>query len=168
MPDIKEILDKNKTIAMVGVSKDPKKPSTIVMKYMQEYGFKVIPVNPRAKGEKIHGEEVFEKINKIKDLNEQEEQEFKETLKYIFEILGFTFDLKEKIQISNEDLKNFFSKFQITFTSIEQAMKEYLSKREEYRENKNFDQADLMRDQLKEIGILIKDGENGGWYWENR
>jgi len=52
MPDIKEILDKNKTIAMVGVSKDLKKPSTIVMKYMQEYGFKVIPVNPRAKGEK--------------------------------------------------------------------------------------------------------------------
>jgi len=67
MPDIKEILDKNKTIAMVGVSKDPKKPSTIVMKYMQEYGFKVIPVNPRAKGEKINGEEVFEKITDIKE-----------------------------------------------------------------------------------------------------
>ena len=67
MPDIKEILDKNKTIAMVGVSKDPKKPSTIVMKYMQEYGFKVIPVNPRAKGEKILGEEVFEKITDIKE-----------------------------------------------------------------------------------------------------
>ena len=60
------------------------------------------------------------------------------------------------------------SEFQISFKSIEQAMEEYLSKREEYRENKNFDQADLMRDQLKEIGILIKDGENGGWYWENR
>ena len=67
MPDIKEILDRNKTIAMVGVSKDPKKPSTIVMKYMQEYGFKVIPVNPRAKGEKILGEEVFEKITDIKE-----------------------------------------------------------------------------------------------------
>ena len=67
MPDIKEILDKNKTIAMVGVSKDPKKPSTIVMKYMQEYGFKVIPVNPRAKGEQIHGEEDFEKITDIKE-----------------------------------------------------------------------------------------------------
>jgi predicted CoA-binding protein len=67
MPEIKEILDKNKTIAMIGVSKDPKKPSTIVMKYMQEYGFKVIPVNPRAKGEKILGEEVFEKITDIKE-----------------------------------------------------------------------------------------------------
>ena len=67
MSDIKKILDKNKTIAMIGVSKDPTKPSTIVMKYMQEYGFKVIPVNPRAKGEKILGEEVFEKITDIKE-----------------------------------------------------------------------------------------------------
>jgi len=66
MPDIREILDKNKTIAMIGVSKDPKKPSTIVMKYMQEYGFKVIPVNPKAKGDKILGEEVYEKITDIK------------------------------------------------------------------------------------------------------
>jgi predicted CoA-binding protein len=64
---IKEILSKYKTIAMVGVSKDDKKPSTIVMKYMQKYGFKVIPVNPRAKGEKILDEKVFEKIT---DINE--------------------------------------------------------------------------------------------------
>ena len=66
MSDIKEILSKNKTIAMIGVSKDPKKPSTIVMKYMQKYGYKVIPVNPRAKGEKILGEEVFGKLDEIK------------------------------------------------------------------------------------------------------
>ena len=51
---------------MVGVSKDDKKPSTIVMKYMQKYGFKVIPINPSAKGEKILGEEVFEKLEDIK------------------------------------------------------------------------------------------------------
>ena len=63
---IKNILSKYKTIAMVGVSKDDKKPSTIVMKCMQEYGFKVIPVNPSAKGEKILGEKVFEKLEDIK------------------------------------------------------------------------------------------------------
>ena len=51
---------------MVGVSKDNKKPSTIVMKYMQKYGFKVIPVNPRAKGEKILGEQVYAKLEDIK------------------------------------------------------------------------------------------------------
>ena len=62
---IKEILSKYKTIAMVGVSKDQTKASTIVMKYMQKYGFKVIPVNPGAKGEKILGEEVFEKLEDI-------------------------------------------------------------------------------------------------------
>ena len=63
---IKNILSKYKTIAMVGVSKDDSKPSTIVMKYMQKYGFRVIPVNPRAKGGKILGEEVFEKLEDIK------------------------------------------------------------------------------------------------------
>jgi len=63
---IKEILSKYKTIAMVGVSKDQTKVSTIVMKYMQKYGFKVIPVNPSAKGDKILGEEVFEKLEDIK------------------------------------------------------------------------------------------------------
>ena len=52
---------------MIGVSNDPTKASTIVMKYMQNYGFKVFPVNPKAKGQKILGEEVFEKITDIKD-----------------------------------------------------------------------------------------------------
>jgi hypothetical protein len=67
MNNIKEILSKYKKIAMIGVSNDPKKTSTIVMKYMQSYGFKVYPVNPKAKGKKILGEEVFEKITDIKD-----------------------------------------------------------------------------------------------------
>ena len=67
MSDIREILTKYKTIAMVGVSNDPTKASTIVMKYMQEYGYKVYPVNLRAKGQKILGQEVFAKISDIKD-----------------------------------------------------------------------------------------------------
>jgi len=73
--EIEDILKNSKTIAMVGVSslkkkEDPKnlkrKPSTIVMKYMQEFGYKVIPVNPFAVGEIIHGEEVFSKLEDIK------------------------------------------------------------------------------------------------------
>ncbi len=67
MNEIKDILSKYKNIAMIGVSNDPTKASTIVMKYMQKYGFKVYPVNPKAKGQKILGEEVFEKITDIKD-----------------------------------------------------------------------------------------------------
>ena len=65
MSNIKEILNKYKSIAMIGVSNDPAKASTIVMKYMQKYGFKVYPVNPSAKGQKILGEEVFAKITEI-------------------------------------------------------------------------------------------------------
>ena len=67
MNDIKEILSKYKKIAMVGVSNDPTKASTIVMKYMQKYGFKVYPVNPKAEGQKILGEDVCGKITNIKD-----------------------------------------------------------------------------------------------------
>jgi len=67
MNNIKEILNKYKSIAMIGVSNDPTKASTIVMKYMQKYGFKVFPVNPKAKGQRILGEEVYEKITDIKD-----------------------------------------------------------------------------------------------------
>ena len=70
MSDIKEILSKYKSIAMIGVSKDTKKTSTIVMKYMQNYGFKVYPINPSAKGEKILGEEVYAKVT---DINENVE-----------------------------------------------------------------------------------------------
>ena len=72
---IEDILKNSKNIAMVGVSslrkkEDPKnlkrKPSTIVMKYMQEFGYRVIPVNPFAVGEIIHGEKVFSKLEDIK------------------------------------------------------------------------------------------------------
>ena len=66
MNDIKEILSKYKKIAMVGVSNDPTKASTIVMKYMQKYGFKVYPVNPKAEGQKILEEDVCGKITDIK------------------------------------------------------------------------------------------------------
>ena len=67
MNDIKEILSKYNKIAMVGVSNDPTKASTIVMIYMQKYGFKVYPVNPKAEGQKILGEDVCGKITDIKD-----------------------------------------------------------------------------------------------------
>ena len=54
---IKEILKHSKTIAMIGVSsekkgEDPKnlkrKPENVVMKYMQDFGYKVFTVNPFA------------------------------------------------------------------------------------------------------------------------
>ena len=66
MSSTKDILSKFKNIALVGASKDTTKTSTVVMKYLQNYGFKVYPVNPSMKGEKILGETVFGKISEIK------------------------------------------------------------------------------------------------------
>ena len=71
---IKKTLITSKTIAMVGVSSIKKetstnikrRPSTIVMKYMQEFGYKVIPVNPFSAGEKIYGEIIVSKLSDIK------------------------------------------------------------------------------------------------------
>ena len=70
---VKKVLKKSKTIAMVGVSSIKKeistnikrRPSTIVMKYMQEFGYRVIPVNPFSAGEKVHGEIIVAKLNDI-------------------------------------------------------------------------------------------------------
>ena len=53
------------------------------------------------------------------------------------------------------------------YDNLEQAMEEFLAKREKLRSNKDFNQADVMRDKLKEIGLLIKDGDNSAWYWKN-
>ena len=71
---IKKTLITSKTIAMVGVSTIKKevstdikrRPSTIVMKYMQEFGYKVIPVNPFSAGEKLYGETIVAKLSDIK------------------------------------------------------------------------------------------------------
>ena len=65
MEIIKEVLKKYKKIALVGVSKDLTKTSSVVMKYLQDYGFKVYPVNPSMKGESILGEKVFGNIKEI-------------------------------------------------------------------------------------------------------
>ena len=66
MTDTKEILSKFKNIALVGASKDLTNTSSIVMKYLQDYGFKVYPVNPSIKGQKLLGETVFGNIKEIK------------------------------------------------------------------------------------------------------
>ena len=72
--EIKNILENSKTIAMIGISsekkgEDPKnlkrKPANVVMKYMQDFGYKVFPVNPFAIGEIINGEKVLGDISDI-------------------------------------------------------------------------------------------------------
>ena len=71
---IKQILTSAKTIAMVGVSsikrEEPsnnirRRPSIIVMKYLQEFGYQVIPINPSSAGKKIYGETVVAKLEDV-------------------------------------------------------------------------------------------------------
>jgi len=71
---IKQALTHAKTIAMVGVSLIKKeetstlirrRPSIIVMKYLQEFGYRVIPVNPSSAGKKIYGETAVAKLEDI-------------------------------------------------------------------------------------------------------
>ena len=72
---MKNFLKSSKTIAMIGVSsikkeissKIVRRPSIIVMNYLQEFGYRVIPVNPFSVGKKINGEVVVEKLEDIKD-----------------------------------------------------------------------------------------------------
>ena len=71
---IKNTLASAKTIAMVGVSSIKKevstnikrRPSVIVMKYLQEFGYRVIPVNPFSAGKEIYGETVVAQLRDIK------------------------------------------------------------------------------------------------------
>ena len=65
MVETKDILAKYKNIALVGASKDLEKTSSIVMKYLQNNGYKVYPVNPTIRGEKILGEKVYAKVSEI-------------------------------------------------------------------------------------------------------
>ena len=65
MAETKDILAKYKNIALIGASKDLEKTSSIVMKYIQNNGYKVYPVNPTIRGEKILGEKVYAKVSEI-------------------------------------------------------------------------------------------------------
>jgi predicted CoA-binding protein len=63
--DIRELLTKARTIAMVGASDRPDRASNRVMKFLQGQGYRVIPVNPQITGEHIHGEYVWRELAQI-------------------------------------------------------------------------------------------------------
>jgi uncharacterized protein len=62
---IRGIFARVKTIAMVGASPRPDRPSNHVMAFLQRKGFRVIPVNPQAAGQTIHGEKVVAALSDI-------------------------------------------------------------------------------------------------------
>jgi len=63
--DIAELLQSARTVAMVGASDRPDRPSNRVMKFLQGQGYRVIPVNPQITGEHVHGEYVWRELSQI-------------------------------------------------------------------------------------------------------
>ena len=59
---IRDILTSVKTIAMVGASANPARPSFFVLKYLAERGFTMLPINPGLAGQAIHGLPVFARL----------------------------------------------------------------------------------------------------------
>ena len=65
--DIADLLTHTRTIALVGASDRPDRPSYRVMKFLQDHGYRVFPVNPQITGEHVHGEFVFRELAQLGD-----------------------------------------------------------------------------------------------------
>jgi predicted CoA-binding protein len=63
--DIAELLTNARTVAMVGASDRPNRPSYGVMRILQDHGYRVLPVNPQITGEHVHGEFVWRDLSQI-------------------------------------------------------------------------------------------------------
>ena len=111
--------------------------------------------------------EIFQMINESNNLKDFEGNQRKQTIKYIFEILGFQLKLADQSIKDEKLLSEFFSMYDIKFTEIDTAMNDFISIRNKLRNEKKYGEADEMRDSILKIGIVINDGENVGWYWKN-
>ncbi|MEA3387673.1 CoA-binding protein [Sphingobium sp. CCH11-B1] len=63
--DIADLLDETRTIALVGISDRPDRASYSVMAFLQDHGYRVLPVNPQIAGEHVHGEFVWARLSDI-------------------------------------------------------------------------------------------------------
>jgi predicted CoA-binding protein len=63
--DIAELLKSARTIAVVGASDRPDRASYGVMRFLQEWGYRVLPVNPQITGEHVLGEFVWRELAQI-------------------------------------------------------------------------------------------------------
>ena len=63
--DIRELLTGTRTIAMVGASDRPDRPSHGVMRMLQRHGYRVIPVNPQLAGSELLGEQVYRDLAQL-------------------------------------------------------------------------------------------------------
>jgi predicted CoA-binding protein len=63
--EIAELLRNARTIAVVGASDRPDRPSYTVMKFLQDWGYRVLPVNPQITGEHVLGEFVWRELAQL-------------------------------------------------------------------------------------------------------
>ena len=63
--EIAQLLAETRTIAMIGASDRPDRPSYGVMRALQSWGYRVLPVNPQITGEHVHGEYVWRSLDQI-------------------------------------------------------------------------------------------------------
>ena len=64
---LRQLLTSVRTIAVVGVSANPVRPSYFVARYLQLRGYRVIPVNPGLAGQSLFGEEVRATLSECPD-----------------------------------------------------------------------------------------------------
>jgi len=64
---LRDILSNTKTIALVGASQKPHRDSYRVMAYLQQQGYRVIPVNPSLEGQVLMGEKVYARLDDVPD-----------------------------------------------------------------------------------------------------
>ena len=133
----KNALEKSKTIAMDGVSSIKKnidsksvirRPSIIVMQYLQEFGYKVIPINPSAAGKFINGEKVFGSLNEV--LTPVDIVNVFRPSKEAAEIAKQAISIKAKILwlqlgIDNDEAKNISESANMTYISNRCIKQEY-------------------------------------------
>jgi len=62
---LRRILRETKTIAMVGLSANWNRPSYFAAKYLLDRGYKVMPVNPAARGQEILGQKVYGSLDEL-------------------------------------------------------------------------------------------------------
>ena len=62
---IHDLLTGERTIAVVGYSTDPTRPSNSVSRYLRRQGFRIIPVNPKLRGAIVDGEQAYDRLADI-------------------------------------------------------------------------------------------------------
>jgi hypothetical protein len=62
---IDDLLSSARTIAVVGYSADPSRPSNSVSRYLRAHGYRVIPVNPQLHGAVVDGEQAYDSLAEV-------------------------------------------------------------------------------------------------------